>query len=189
MRTVSWLGAAVALGASLAAHADPLDLYIGAGAGRSTVQSSQLLPVQVDEHPTGWKIFAGWRPISIFGAEIEYVDLGTKNNTFFNTSTGAVDNQHASASGVAAFAVGYLPQPVPFLDFYGKVGIASLHTSLSNAVTPGGVFTQDTSNARFAYGAGVQVKYGAPALRLEYQGFSTSGGDQSLLSLDLAWNF
>jgi len=42
---------------------------------------------------------------------------------------------------------------------------------------------------RFAYAAGMQLKFGAPAVRLEYQGFTTSGGDQSLLSLELAWNF
>jgi hypothetical protein len=189
MRIVSCLSAALALGASLAAHADPLGFYVGAGVGDSTVQSSNLLPIQVYEHPTGWKIFAGWRPVSMFGAEIEYVDLGSKSNTFFNSSTGATDNQHASASAFGAFAVGYLPQPIPFLDFYGKVGVASLRTNISNTVTPGGAFSDDTSNARLAYGAGVQVKFGAPAVRLEYQGFSTSGGDQSLLSLDFAWNF
>jgi hypothetical protein len=189
MRILSWLGAAVALGASLAAHADPLGFYVGAGVGESTVQSSQLLPLQVYEHPTGWKVFAGWRPISMLGAEIEYVDLGTKSSNFFNSSTGATDSQHASASALGAFAVGYLPQPIPYLDFYGKVGVASLHSNISNTVSPGGVFTQDTSNARFAYAAGVQVKLGAPALRLEYQGISTSGGDQSLFSLDFAWNF
>jgi opacity protein-like surface antigen len=189
MRIVSWLGAAAALAASCAAHADPLGFYVGAGVGESTVQSTQLLPVQVYEHPTGWKVFAGWRPIQMFGAELEYVDLGSKSNTFYNYSIGATDYQHASASAVGAFAVGYLPQPIPFLDFYGKIGVASLHANVSNTVSPGGVFTQDTSNARFAYGAGVQVKFGAPALRLEYQGFSTSGGDQSLFSLDFAWNF
>jgi hypothetical protein len=189
MRIPSWLGAAAALGASLAAHADPLGFYVGAGVGESTVQSSQLLPVEVDAHPTGWKVFAGWRPISMFGAEVEYVDLGSKSKTFYNYSSGAVDYQHASASAVAAFAVGYLPQPLPYLDFYGKVGVASLHSNISNTVSPGGVFSDDTSNARFAYAAGVQMKLGAPALRLEYQGISTSGGDQSLFSLDFAWNF
>ncbi len=193
MRIPSWLCApvalAVALGASLAAHADPLGFYVGAGVGESTVQSSELLPLQVYEHPTGWKVFAGWRPIQMLGAELEYVDLGSKSSTYYNGATGS-DYQHASASAVGAFAVGYLPQPIPFLDFYGKVGVASLHTNISSTINPSGqVFTDDTSNARFAYGAGVEVKFGAPALRLEYQGFSTSGGDQSLFSLDFAWNF
>src|SRR5579863_6746406 len=106
MRIASWLGAAVALGASLAAHADPLDLYVGAGLGYSTVQDSSFLPATVDEHPTGWKVFAGWRPIQIFGAEVEYIDLGSKDSNYSVTLA-----QHASASAVAAFAVGYLPQP------------------------------------------------------------------------------
>lgn len=189
MRIVVCFSACAALGASLAAHADPLGFYVGAGVGQSTVQSSQLLPLQVYEHPTGWKVFAGWRPISMFGAELEYVDLGSKSNTYYNGSAGT-DYQHASASAFGAFAVGYLPQPIPFLDVYGKVGVASLHTNISNTINLSGqVFSDNTSNARFAYGAGVQVKVGAPAVRLEYQGFSTSGGDQSLLSLDVAWNF
>jgi opacity protein-like surface antigen len=197
MRMVSWLGAALALGASLAAHADPLGLYLGAGVGESTVQSTQLLPLQVYQHPTGWKVFAGWRPIQMFGAELEYVDLGSKSSTYIDESQGTSNSQHASASAVAAFAVGYLPQPIPFLDFYGKVGVADLRTNVSNqptslcqaceiAYAPS---VQNQSNARFAYGAGIEVKFGAPALRVEYQGFSTSGGDQSLFSLDFAWNF
>jgi hypothetical protein len=192
MRIVSWLGAALALGASLAAHADPLGFYVGAGIGVSTVQSSELLPVQVYEHPTGWKVFAGWRPLQMFGAEAEYIDLGSKDSSY-----SVIFAEHASASAVAAFAVGYLPQPLPYLDFYGKVGIASLRTNISTTYTggcpvggpcPTGA-AQDQTGSRFAYGAGVQVKFGAPALRLEYQGFATSGGDQSLFSLDVAWNF
>ncbi|MFZ0007050.1 MAG: outer membrane beta-barrel protein [Steroidobacteraceae bacterium] len=192
MRIVSWLGASLALVASLAAHADPLGFYVGAGVGESTVQSTQLLPVQVYEHPTGWKVFAGWRPIQMFGAELEYVDLGSKDSSYSPTLA-----EHASASAVAAFAVGYLPQPIPFLDFYGKVGVASLRTNTSTTYSggcpafagcpTGGV--QDQTGARFAYAAGIELKFGAPAVRLEYQGFATSGGDQSLVSLDVLWNF
>jgi opacity protein-like surface antigen len=197
MRMVSWLGAALALGAAWAAHADPLGFYVGAGVGESTVQSTQLLPLQVYEHPTGWKVFAGWRPIPMFGAELEYVDLGSKSSTYIDESQGTANSQHASGSAVAAFGVGYLPQPIPFLDFYGKVGVADVRTNISNqasslcqtcaiAFAPS---VQNQTNARFAYGAGVQVKFGAPALRLEYQGFATSAGDQSLFSLDFLWNF
>jgi hypothetical protein len=191
VRTKLLLAACLASGLPLTAWAlDPLGFYVGAGVGESTVQSTSLLPVEVYEHPTGWKVFAGWRPIEMFGAEVEYVDLGSRNSTYFSYATGTSNSQHASASGVGAFLVGYLPQPVPYLDFYGKLGLADLHTNISSTSTAyPASFAQNTSNARFAYAAGMQVKFGAPAVRLEYEGFSTSGGDQSLLSLDLAWNF
>lgn len=198
MRVIKLLGAGLLVGAPLAAWAvDPLGFYVGVGAGESTLQSTSLLPIQVYEHPTGWKVFAGWRPIEMFGAEVEYVDLGSRNSTYNSYATGTSNSQHASASAVGAFAVGYLPQPLPYLDFYGKLGVADLRTNLSNAATPNctgcllayAPSVQNQSAARFAYAAGVQVKFGAPAVRLEYEGFTTSGGDQSLLSLDLAWNF
>jgi hypothetical protein len=177
---------------------DPLGFYVGAGAGESTLQSTSLLPIQVYEHPTGWKVFAGWRPIQMFGAEVEYVDLGSRNSGYTSYAIATSSSQHASASAVGAFLVGYLPQPLPYLDFYGKVGLARLRTNFSSfgpnscgtvilcpplGGSAGGEATE------FAYAAGMQVKFGAPAVRLEYQGFTTSGADQSLLSLDLAWNF
>jgi opacity protein-like surface antigen len=183
---VSWLGGASLLLATSAVWADPFDFYVGAGVGEATVQSNAapFIPTSVDQHPTGWKAFAGWRPIGIFGAEVEYVDFGSKSG-----SSGTV-SQHASGDAVAAFAVGYLPVPLPLLDIYGKVGLANLHRSLTN--TPNNGFAPvsfSDSSTVFAYGAGVQLKFGAPAVRLEYQGFTTSGGDQSLFSLDFAWNF
>jgi hypothetical protein len=45
------------------------------------------------------------------------------------------------------------------------------------------------TQTRLAYGAGARFKFGAPALRLEYERYPASSGDQSLLSLDLLWNF
>jgi OmpA-like transmembrane domain len=198
MRTVSFLGACLVLGMSPAWAVDPLGFYVGAGAGESTVQSTSLLPVEVSEHPTGWKVFAGWRPIQMFGAEVEYVDLGSRNSTYISSASATINSQHASASAVGAFLVAYLPQPLPYLDFYGKLGVADLHNNISNITTAYPVscgvpcttqLGQNASNVRFAYAAGMQLKFGAPAVRLEYQGFTTSGGDQSLLSLELAWNF
>ncbi len=196
MRFMWILVACLAAGTSVAV-ADPLDVYVGAGLGYSTVQQS-FVPVSVEEHPTGWKLFAGWRPIQMFGVEAEYVDLGSKDGSTISGGGGVLNSQRASASAVAAFLVGYLPQPLPFVDFYGKIGLASLQNNISNVATPNcgscliafrNVTAVDNTRSRFAYGAGVQFKFGVPALRLEYQGISASGGDQSLLSLDLALNF
>jgi hypothetical protein len=201
VRIIKVLGACLVSVMPLTAWAvDPLGFYLGAGAGESTLQSTSLLPVQVYEHPSAWKVFAGWRPIQMFGAEVEYADLGSRNSSYTSFVNATSNYQHASASAVGAFLVGYLPQPLPYLDFYGKVGAADLHTNISNTTTAyppplscgpacTTVLGQNTSNVRFAYAAGMQLKFGAPAVRLEYLGFTTSGGDQSLLSLDLAWNF
>jgi opacity protein-like surface antigen len=178
-RLVSWIAGAGLIVAASAAIAEPFDFYVGAGVGESTLQSNSapFIPNSIDQHPTGWKVFAGWRPIGMFGAEVEYADLGSKSS----------GPQSASGNAVAAFAVGYLPIPLPMLDVYGKVGLGNVHTSLNyNGVVPVGTSGSSTT---FAYGAGVQVKFGAPALRLEYQGFNTSGGDQSLFTLDFLWNF
>ena len=190
------LGACFASGAPLAL-AEPLNLYLGTGLGYATVQQT-FAPVTVVEHPLGWKLFGGWRPIEMLGAEIEYVDLGSRSNAIAYAEGGV--QQYVSASAAAAFAVGYLPQPLPYLDFYGKLGVASLRIEARQPfVCPPGAYCpasyltppaySDSSRARFAYGAGVQAKFGAEVVRLEYQGFSSSGGDQSLLSLDVAFNF
>ena len=187
IRIASWLGAGCMLLATSAAWAvDPLGFYVGAGVGDSTLQSNSapFIPTSVEQHPTGWKLFGGWRPTRMFGAEAEYVDFGSKSGSSGTSS------QQASGDAVAAFVVGYLPVPVPMLDVYGKVGLGSVLRYLSytpsNGVAP--VALNDSSTV-FGYGAGVQVKFGAPAVRLEYQGFTTSGGDQALLSLDFAWYF
>jgi opacity protein-like surface antigen len=185
IRMVSCFSGASLLLATSVGWAEPFDFYVGAGVGESTVQSNAapFIPTSVEQHPTGWKAFAGWRPIDMFSAEVEYADFGSKSGSSGTTS------QHASGDAVAAFAVGYLPVPLPILDIYGKVGLANVHRSLDN--TPSGFLPVSLSNSStvFAYGAGVQLKFGAPAVRLEYEGFTTSGGDQSLFSLDFAWNF
>jgi hypothetical protein len=184
---VSGLGATcLALSSAAAWAADPLDFYVGAGVGVSTLQSSSapFIPTSIDQHPTGWKVFAGWRPIGILGAEVEYADLGSKSGS------SGTDTQHVSGEALAAYAVGYLPLPLPILDIYGKLGVGTVHASLSN-LPSGGVNPASSSGSStvLAYAAGIQLKFGAPAVRLEYQGFNTSGGDQSMLSLDFAWNF
>lgn len=194
---IRWsLGVCLAAAGSAVA-ADPLEVYVGAGVGDSTIQQSSAYIDQ--RHPTGWKVFAGWRPIQMLGVEAEYVDLGSRTNTVPYAEYGV--QQHIAASAVAALAVGYLPQPLPYFDFYGKLGVADLRINATQpfvcppwlvcplqSLTPPVV--SDTSRARLAYGAGVQLRLGVPMLlRLEYQGFSNSGGDQSLLSLDLALSF
>jgi opacity protein-like surface antigen len=190
------LGALLLLTAATWGHADPLGLYVGAGAGESTLRQDSY---GVDAHPTGWKVFVGWHPIHVFGTELEYVDLGSHGGSSLDPAGATRYSLTSSAKAPALFVLGYLPLPLPWLDLYGKAGAARLHTKVTGsgapncqqAECPNNVFevSNDTTQTRFAYGAGAQFKFGTPALRLEYARFTAPNGDQSLLSLDLLLNF
>src|SRR2546430_17564434 len=68
-----------------ACAADPLGFYIGAGVGqahvRSELDAGALSPIfsgalSTQGTKTGWKAIVGIRPLSIIGAEAEYLDFG-----------------------------------------------------------------------------------------------------------------
>src|SRR5690348_10904075 len=66
----------VALGASAAAaHADNGLLYLGAGISRDSLRN---ITANHDLDSTSWKAMAGFRPISLFAVEADYIDLGTQ---------------------------------------------------------------------------------------------------------------
>ncbi len=181
-----------ALAVTAVCGADPLDFYAGAGVGQATLKQDGY---QVDSHVTGWKVMAGWRPISTLGAEVEYVDLGSKNVSYPLLAQQIDTKAHATA----LFALGYLPVPLPMLDLYAKAGVARMqgHTTVVQSCPgcPVGFSTTptttviDTSNTSFAWGAGAQLKFGLPAVKLEYERFNGSQGNDSLLSLALTANF
>ncbi len=177
----------VCLAASAAARADDLlGLYVGAGVGQSTLKQDYY---QVNSHVTGWKVLAGWRPISILGVEAEYVGFGSKSVTYQSIGETIDTKAHATA----LFGVGYLPVPLPFLDLYGKLGVARITQDTNPYQFCSLCFTQpspvNTNNNGFAWGAGAQFKFGLPALRLEYERFNGSQGTPSLLSLAVTANF
>jgi opacity protein-like surface antigen len=189
--------ALVLLAAASTASADPLGLYVGAGAGESTLRQDSY---GIDAHPTGWKVFVGWHPIPLFGTQLEYVDFGSHSGTSIEPTGATAYSVTSSARAPALFVLAYPPLPVSWLDLYGKAGAAHLQTRVNGSggphcvagsACPLFVFLVDNNmtQTRFAYGAGAQFKSGAPALRLEYERYTASNGDQSLLSLDLLWNF
>src|SRR5437879_8457902 len=97
----------------------------------------------------------------------------------------------------AVFATGYLPIPLPYLDIFAKAGVAELKSSLNasaQATCPINLpcipilippYSASSSDTRFAYGAGVQVKLASLAVRAEYERIHSSSGDPDLLSLAL----
>jgi opacity protein-like surface antigen len=195
-----------------ACAADPLGLYMGAGVGQSHVRSdlnfSAFSPLfsgafSTEGTKTGWKAILGLRPLSVIGAEAEYIDFGSASGSAsipamaLSGGLNAAVTSHPKAPAV--FAMGYLPIPLPYLDIFAKAGAASLKSSVNASakvtcpislpcfpifVPP---YSASASSTRFAYGAGLQVKVAGLAVRAEYERISAGGGDPDLLSLALTW--
>jgi opacity protein-like surface antigen len=191
---------------SAAASADDrLGLYLGGSVGESHVKSSDYdddnpaccAPLRFDASRTGWKAFAGVRPLSAVGVEVAYIDFGsaTAPSPLPNSISYSDESKESAA---AVLAVGYLPVPLPFVDVYGKLGVAWLHTDQRTTTAPFScpagecapyTLRQDQSSTNFAFGAGIQVRLGAFAVRAEYEEISASGGNPDLLSVGMLWRF
>lgn len=136
-----FVAALVVLPAHLAAADNLLGLYVGGAVGQGQVAVSAYsasyasqavgsnVPAGADElkeNHVAFKGIAGIRPLSLIGAELEYVDLVHVHETLFNYPA------DASMKGAAAFGLLYLP--VPVVDIYLKAGVAHLQSSLNAAV-------------------------------------------------------
>ena len=204
-----WGLAAGACAASAPACAENLlGFYVGGGFGESTVRSDTNFPggfgygydafYSDGRHHFAWKAIAGIRPISIVGAELEYIDFGHPGSDGAYYSYNYGPDTHPRA--IAAFGVGHLPLPIPFLDIYGKAGAARLHTNVNgfdgstcglNQIYPqcGSITSQGTWDTRFAYGAGVQSTIWGLSVRAEYERINSPFGDPDLFSVGATWIF
>jgi Outer membrane protein beta-barrel domain len=168
-----------------AAHADDSFFYAGAGISRSQlsdIYNNGLAYSDIDR--TSWKALLGFRPISFVAAEADYLDLGAQSSTFFQGRFA-----HSNAKAFAAYGVGFLPVPVPFLDLFAKLG-ASRWTLDGNTADANGapLFSFSNKGTSFAWGAGGQVHFGNIGARLEYESFNinnTKGAGVTSLSLML----
>ena len=163
--------AAAALGSPTAPAANT-GFYLGGALGQSEsgLRSSN---VNFSDRDSGYKLIAGWRPVSLFAAEFNYVDLGKA----------AVEGAQASTKAMDGFIVGYLP--IPVVDIYGKLGLVSWKTDASASN-----LSLHISGSDPAAGAGVQLHFGALAARLEYEVFYAADvGQPTLLSLGLTYSF
>jgi opacity protein-like surface antigen len=196
---------------SFAVADNVLDIYVGAGVGESHLRTGTEVidpsgtydgpDHKFGAHHSAWKVIAGVRPISPLGIELEYIDFGNPSTGVTLTGSGAL--LAAGAKAVTAFGLGYLPLPVPFLDVYGKLGIARLRTTLTE-ISPtlfcpaqdlvGVSCAQVTSNqsdwsTNLAYGAGVQGKMGNLAVRAEYERISAGDRTPDIVSVGVTWTF
>jgi opacity protein-like surface antigen len=194
------VGTATAVISTPARADNLLGLYIGGGVGESHVRNDFSAFSNVSgfvENHTGWKALIGVRPIPIVGAELEYTDFGHPGlSAATSPIPGLVYNADVSQRAGSLFGLVYWPLPI--LDLYAKAGLSELHTSLKATVTcptcassPISLsnYSQDSTTARFAYGAGAQVKLFGLAARAEYEQINAPGGSPDLYSLILTWTF
>jgi hypothetical protein len=190
--------------ATCAAASDfnPLGFYVGAAAGQAHVRMDSSLTDtanNIDEHDTGWKATVGMRPLPIVGAEFEYLNFGSPH---YSGVTGGLP----TASGVmhsraeALFGILYAPIPLPLLDVFGKLGVARLQNHANGEISPifcpapplfpgCPFFANSSSTTSFAYGAGLLFKFGAAAVRGEYERIEASTGAPDMFTVGLSWTF
>ena len=158
------------------AQVPAIDFYVGGGLGQSNADVDDLQTPNFDDEDFAWKLFGGARILSFFGAELNYIDFGNPSG----------DDASLDYEGVAAFGMLYLP--ITMFDLYAKAGVARVSVD----VDPLNLSSDDTN---FAYGVGVQVKFGQLAVRGEYERFEVQDGDldlkakPSLFTLGFSYSF
>jgi len=200
----AWKGCTAAVAAALLLTLSPLQsaragnllgFYMGGAVGQARVEAgtsgffSSGVYGNFRENHSAYKLMLGMRAVSLFGVEIEYVDLGHPHWSSSSLGFGSAD---VATNGVAAYGMLYLPIPVPVLDVYVKAGAARLDSRVNASYCA--IDTCNTeglklTNTGFAAGAGVQLKIGSWALRGEYERFSAAGANPSLLTVGATYWF
>jgi opacity protein-like surface antigen len=161
---------ALAAGNAQAQGVPGINFYIGAGVGQSNADTS--LNADFDKKDTAWKVYGGVRALSFLGAELNYIDFGKPKG----------GGDELKYKGFAGYGLYYLPLPLPILDVYVKAGVARIDIDV-----PSTDFSTD--DTKFAYGAGVQLKFSSFAIRAEFEQFKIEGTKPSLLSLGFSKSF
>jgi hypothetical protein len=194
------LAAGACMACAPAMAENPVGFYLGAGVGYSTIRSDDPAygyPAYYNDHQTAWKAIAGVRPISVLGAEIEYIDFGQPGHDYGSSGYDQYGLDSHPRAGVL-FGVGYLPIPIPFVDIYGKAGVARLKMDVTTYDPPtcsNGHNCQQTytrneqTDTKFAYGVGLQSKWWGVAFRAEYERISSQYGDPDALTVSATWTF
>jgi opacity protein-like surface antigen len=175
---------------TVAAAADN-GIYLGAGIAQSDYGLSNPLDAEpFDDKDNGFKLIAGWRPLDNFGIEANYIDHGDAT-----VPSGIVCIQlvgapcpattNLKAETLSAFAVGYAD--FPLVDLFAKAGLTSWKFE-GNAPTALTDFSFDENDVGFAWGAGVQARFGSLGARLEYEQFNIIE-DEKLGTISLSFTY
>lgn len=173
---MQYLSARIILAATLlcsgGAWAADTGFYVGGSIGQSNERfDANTFNVHGDE--TGYQVAAGFRPLSVFAGELDYVSFGR--------AYGGIN--YADTDGVGVFALGFLP--IPVVDLYGRLGVVSWRT---DANSPALSFHRTGSDV--AYGIGAGMNWGNLGARVEYSRFDVSNASTlDLATVGLTWTF
>lgn len=164
------------------AHGADHGFYVGAGLGQTRLEPDQtrlnFAELNYDDKDQGYKLIAGFRALDVLGAEVNYIDLG---RTRGNSPGGPV---RSDAQLFNASVVGYLP--LPFVDVFGKAGVARTRTDYRAE----GIRDLKFNSTDFTWGAGVQAHFGSLGARLEYDRFNLPNTSRaSMVSMGVTWTF
>lgn len=176
---------------STAAVAADNGIYLGAGVAQSEYGLDNPGGAEpFDDKDNGYKLIAGFRPLDNFGVEANYIDHGDATLPtgiaciqLFNTP--CPDTVKVSAKTVAAFAVGYLD--FPLVDLFAKAGISAWQFDGHSTPAFSG-FDINEDDVDFAWGLGVQARFGSIGARLEYENFSVIE-DENLGTISLSFTY
>jgi hypothetical protein len=176
----SWIAITLALAlATGTAHAADNGFYLGGGFIQSEIDGFESDAFDFDD--TGWKLIAGFRPLDNFAVEAEYMDLGSES-----VDLGGLGTADAEANTTAVFGV--LLMPLAPIDLYAKAGVALWNVEGGISGIPTATFEDD--GTEFAYGAGIQARFGSFGIRGEYEAFDVEDSDGvNLYSLSFTWTF
>jgi OmpA-OmpF porin, OOP family len=159
-------------------------VYFGGSVGDvSSDYEPGFASVGAPQDDDGFKLIGGFRPLDALALEANYVDLGTTRVplnlvciTLPCPSEASIDSRAVSASVVGLFSL-------PLVDLYGRVGVARWEAERRTVVS------QDDSGTDPTYGAGVQLRFGSFALRVEYERFDFGDDSADLRSVGFTYTF
>jgi hypothetical protein len=169
---------------SSATYADT-GLYVGAGFVRAQVNNVFGQGYHFDINHNAWQAILGFRPVPVFAAEADYIDLGSESHGLLG---GQSPYGHADARAFGLFGVGFLP--VGPVDLYAKAGGARWELSGSLTGPGGSLLALNRNGVSFAWGAGIQAHIGPIGARLGYEHFQMPRTDGArLYNLSVLFTF
>lgn len=147
-------------------------LYFGGSIGNATFDGSAPgTGVSFDDSDTAYKLYAGFRIISLLAIEGGYVDFGAPS----------VGVQQVDLTGWDLFGVANLP--IGPVNLFGKVGYFAWDSDFSGATSI------NESDSDLAYGVGAALRLGGFGVRAEYEIFEVSSDNIQMYSLGAEINF
>lgn len=164
------------------------DFYLGASLGKSRAAVDPGSAGLFDTHDEAFKLTLGIQPLDWFAIEATYLDLGEIEQTQVSFGNSDFRQEHYAAGLQAVFLLEAGP-----VDLYAKAGLTSWEAGSSGSgyLGPYGV---DDEGVDFAWGIGLQHRFGAYTVRAEYDRIDYAAGfalaePPDLISIGFTWGW